>query len=750
MTAEALSKHAEIPRILESPLTISPETVIAATRVAEASLHDKKPDKADLKALVSSVGNDLKQEGLPVDSHDYKAVMAEAQAAYNKKRGIPPTLHEATQANEAAQIINLQEYRDVMGELFTTYKLGSGNWQAVTGIYGTTDLIGNVIGGYQTRPWVSEEARRAFTEKVEGGLELLKVRESPLQELGKTLKTLPADTKKRAVGMLLSATWPWVAGTAHWFLGRRAEKFAHKLIVQESVRLQKAVNTRISESLFMRDFEFLHDKPAGEIMEIINNGKLSTLDLVRVTYTEFLPTVLSIISQLPRQYVTGKLEFLSSLIKMPILYKRSEQNAKLMQQNRSAELAQMDKVNTKLMTTLAGLESARTSGGATRGSQSLLDLLTERDVVGSQGVRQKLANNRQMNMFFDVMDMALPFMSEAFQFNKNRPPGKLSGESAFNFGMDAMSRVINSKNQQMELRGAFGGLTSVYVNNVIPDILDIRRMEELLGKYETLDRPNGPKERVRTPVSSLPNTNIHIENLQYKGIVNNVSLDIPQGSFVTIKGESGTGKTTFIRNLVGLYTPDSGAVQIGGVPIDGIKKYGPEALATMIGYANQNPQILEGMTLKENLLLWSHKDVTDETINKTLKDLRLEHLTERLDTTTKHFSGGELRRIGIARAILKNPKILVLDEPTANLDDASAQQVMTIIQQLRKERPDMTVVAITHDPVFEKISEQIIDFEKINPRLEKRTTPQQVTLSDHQVLEAIAGPNDRAGVGLRK
>lgn len=373
-----------------------------------------------------------------------------------------------------------------------------------------------------------------------------------------------------------------------------------------------------------------------------------------------------------------------------------------------------------------------------------MDLLTERDFVGSQGTKQKLANSRQtkqMNMFFDVMDMALPFMSEAIQFNNTRAPGKLSGEGAFNFGMDAMSRVINSKNQQMELRAAFGGLTGLYVNNVIPDILDIRRMEELLGKYETLDRPNGAKERVRMPVSKLPNTDIHIENLQYKNIVNNVSLDIPQGSFVTIKGESGTGKTTFIRNLVGLYTPESGSVQIGGVPVDGIKKYGPEALATMIGYANQNPQILEGMTLKENLLLWSHQNVTDEVISKTLKDLRLDHLTDRLNTTTKHFSGGELRRIGIARALLKNPKILVLDEPTANLDDASAQQVMNIIQNLRKARPDMTVVAITHDPLFEKISEKIIDFEKVNPRRVKHDAEKRTPkLSDHQVLEAIARP----------
>jgi len=738
MTSEVIGKQPERLLAKDAALAVSPESLIAAGKVAVQAAAGKPPTSDTVSQMVDAIGNDLAQEGLPLAKEDYKAVMAQAEAAYASKKGLVSP--EPASPSESASIINLKEYRDVMGELFTTYKLGSGNWQTVTGIYGATDLVGSVIGGYQTRPWISEEARKTFTDKVEQGLELLKARQTPLQELGATLKKLPAETKKKATGLLLSATWPWVAGTAHWFVGRQAEKFAHRLIVKEGTNLQRAVNTRIAESLFMRDFEFLHDKPAGEIMEIINNGKLSTIDLVRTTYTEFLPTMFSILSQLPRQYVTGKLEFASSLIKMPFLLMRSEQNAKLMQKNRASELARMDKVNTKLMTTLAGLESVRTSGSATHGSSSMLDLLTERDMAANQGLRQKLAGQRQINMLFDAMDMALPLMSEAIEFNQKRPPGKLSGEGAFNFGIDAMSRVINSKNQQMEMRAAFAGLTRLYVDNIIPDIQDIRRMEDLLGKYDTLDRPNGPKERARVPVTKLPNTDIHIQNLRYKGIVNNVSLDIPQGSFVTIKGESGTGKTTFIRNLVGLYTPESGTVAIGGVPIDGIKKYGPDALATMVGYANQNPQILEGMTLKENLLLWSHKQVPDAAITKILKDLRLDHLMDRLDTTTKHFSGGELRRIGIARALLKNPKILVLDEPTASLDDASAHQVMAIIQNLRKDRPDMTVVAITHDPVFEKISEKIIDFEKVNTRKAVVPSASPQTLTDHQVLEAIARP----------
>ena len=259
-------------------------------------------------------------------------------------------------------------------------------------------------------------------------------------------------------------------------------------------------------------------------------------------------------------------------------------------------------------------------------------------------------------------------------------------------------------------------------------------MEDLLGPYELLDHPQGLRELARKPVSDLERFDIKVENLKFKHILSGVSLDIPQGSFVTIKGPSGIGKSTLFRHLVGLYPGDSGTVKYGGTDIDGIKKYGDESIFTKIAYANQNPQYFEDMTLRENLLLWTPKEIPNERIESVLKDLKLDAIIDRLDAKTKHFSGGEMRRIGIARALLKDPKVLYLDEPTANLDAASTLQVMKIIQELRKTRPDMTLVAITHDPVLEKIAEKVIDFADINKQ------PEAASLGDHQVLEAIAKP----------
>lgn len=167
---------------------------------------------------------------------------------------------------------------------------------------------------------------------------------------------------------------------------------------------------------------------------------------------------------------------------------------------------------------------------------------------------------------------------------------------------------------------------------------------------------------------------------------------------------------------MGLYGAKEGAVQYGGVDLQNIKKFGEQSIYSKIAYANQNPQFFENMTLRENLLLWTKKPATDIEIRQTLHDLRLDGLIERLDSKVKHYSGGELRRIGIARALLKDPRVLFLDEPTANLDEESAKQVLEIIKGLRVKRPEMTVVAVTHDLNFEAIAERIVDFREINKK----------------------------------
>ena len=256
-------------------------------------------------------------------------------------------------------------------------------------------------------------------------------------------------------------------------------------------------------------------------------------------------------------------------------------------------------------------------------------------------------------------------------------------------------------------------LVHLYFNQFSRYIQDIQRMDEILGKYEKLDLPEGEKEKDRVPVSELENFDISIRNLRYKNILRGVSLDIKQGEFLTIAGASGAGKSTLLRNLVGLYKPDGGEIEIGGVKNDRVKKYGQESLYSAMSYCNQNPQIFEGMTLRENLLLWSKEGVEDEKIKRVLKDLHLDKFIDKLDEEAKHLSGGEKVRIGVARTLIKGAKIMLLDEPTASLDSQAATEVIKIISEINEKYPDTTIICVSHDEALIKTSKRSVNMAEL-------------------------------------
>lgn len=351
---------------------------------------------------------------------------------------------------------------------------------------------------------------------------------------------------------------------------------------------------------------------------------------------------------------------------------------------------------------------------------------TLRDVIGSKEFEEYVPSVDILNSPFNAENTKSLAMLRAYM-------NPLKG--VFTEAGLSIARFQDSKRVQEGIEAKFGQLTGLYVNKILPLLDDIQKMEDLLGPYDKLDRPEGPKEAKRIPVSEVKDFSLSVSGLNYKNILTDVSVDIPQGTFVTIKGTSGIGKTTFMRSLLNLYDLPEDTVKIGGIPLENIKKYGDESLFTKIGYANQDVKFFESLTLRENLTQWVRRDVPDQEVRQTLSDLNLDHLAERLDSENKHLSGGERVRIGIARALLQNPSILFLDEPTASLDERSAQQVIDIISSLRKKRPEMTVIAITHDPQFEKIAEQMIDFSELNKKNERVQT-----LGNHQILEAIAKP----------
>jgi len=179
--------------------------------------------------------------------------------------------------------------------------------------------------------------------------------------------------------------------------------------------------------------------------------------------------------------------------------------------------------------------------------------------------------------------------------------------------------------------------------------------------------------------------------------IKNLSMTIKQGSFTAFCGHSGGGKTTLLLLIMGFLTPKSGHIKAGG------KNIANDILSwqSMIGYVSQTPYI-SNRTLKENIAFGLNPDEIDE--NQIYKSLRLAGLESLLDklslginTKLKHsginLSGGELQRISIARALYRNPKVLIFDEATASLDKENENFIKETIEQLRV---DKTIIFVTH------------------------------------------------------
>jgi ABC-type transport system involved in cytochrome bd biosynthesis fused ATPase/permease subunit len=147
------------------------------------------------------------------------------------------------------------------------------------------------------------------------------------------------------------------------------------------------------------------------------------------------------------------------------------------------------------------------------------------------------------------------------------------------------------------------------------------------------------------------------------------------------------------------------------VDLKKIKKYGDQTVYRAMSYCNQTPQIFKQMTLRENLLLWTGQKVEDQRVIEVMRELHLEKFIARLDAHPENLSGGERVRIGLARTLLKNSRIMLLDEPTASLDSQTATEVRKIIAEIHASHPEVTIVCVSHDDEVKKIGDRSIELQ---------------------------------------
>ncbi|WP_462151952.1 ABC transporter ATP-binding protein [Pseudoalteromonas xiamenensis] len=182
---------------------------------------------------------------------------------------------------------------------------------------------------------------------------------------------------------------------------------------------------------------------------------------------------------------------------------------------------------------------------------------------------------------------------------------------------------------------------------------------------------------------------------QVQTLFNGFSFDIAAQEQVALLGDSGSGKTTLLHLLAGLLKPDSGQISING---EVISAYNDKQLAhyrRKIGLIFQHYQLLDCLNVKQNILFQHKLNYPNQAAEEFELLIEQLGLANKLHKLPNQLSGGEQQRVGIARALLNQPRLILADEPTGNLDQARSHQVVEMLTSLCKER-QINLVMVTH------------------------------------------------------
>jgi phospholipid/cholesterol/gamma-HCH transport system ATP-binding protein len=183
-------------------------------------------------------------------------------------------------------------------------------------------------------------------------------------------------------------------------------------------------------------------------------------------------------------------------------------------------------------------------------------------------------------------------------------------------------------------------------------------------------------------------------------VLRGINLDIYQGENVVVLGRSGTGKSVLIKIIAGLLKPDSGLVNVLGNDVAKISYRELEELRLRIGFSFQSSALYDSMTVRENLefpLLRNSKHLSVQQVTQAVENaLEAVGLSQTINQWPAELSGGQRKRIGIARTLIMQPAIMLYDEPTAGLDPITSMEINDLINEVQ-ERFNTSSIIITHD-----------------------------------------------------
>ncbi|WP_027071147.1 ABC transporter ATP-binding protein [Luteimonas sp. J29] len=197
-------------------------------------------------------------------------------------------------------------------------------------------------------------------------------------------------------------------------------------------------------------------------------------------------------------------------------------------------------------------------------------------------------------------------------------------------------------------------------------------------------------------------------------VLHGIDLDIEQGDFVALMGPSGSGKTTLLNLIGGLDSPTSGSIEVDGQRIDQLSGSRLSHWRSQnVGYVFQFYNLMPALSAQKNVelpLLLTKLGAAQRKRNAQIA-LTLVGLADRMSHKPGELSGGQQQRVAIARAIVSDPKLLICDEPTGDLDRQSAEEILGLLQTLNREH-GKTIVMVTHDPKAAEYASHTLHLDK--------------------------------------
>ena len=209
-------------------------------------------------------------------------------------------------------------------------------------------------------------------------------------------------------------------------------------------------------------------------------------------------------------------------------------------------------------------------------------------------------------------------------------------------------------------------------------------------------------------------TKVYRRGVEEIVVLKDLDLRVPEGEYLALMGPSGSGKTTLLNLIAGIDTPTDGSIRVGGQEISRLSQTDlARWRAQTVGFIFQLYNLIPVLTAFENVelpLLLTHLS-KKERREHVRTALSIVGLADRMDHYPRQLSGGQEQRVAIARAIVSDPKLIVADEPTGDLDAKSGEEILTLMNRLNKEF-GKTIVMVTHDPKAAAHAHRMVHLEK--------------------------------------